>query len=283
MIGRKAIFGVCMLCVLAVSALAAQGATAVTKGTTAFTCKEKKEPVGPGFSKAHCRPADAVSTGAKYEHVAIPEHTTTEITGTNAKTSAETTQSSVWRLKTVVAGLEVELSATGLHAEGWATNAIDPTGEHYVHGTGSAVFTGVAVTKPAGKGCKVFTDDDSGPEPKEGAEGVVDTEPLVATTTQQGDFLKFQPDEGDVLASFWITCTPKFPALEGTWQVTGSVKGVPDGATVNFTHAETTAQGTLKVKGNKAGLEGSVTFSGRDPELKETIYTPLSATTVETP
>lgn len=283
MTARRAITGLCMFCALAFSGFAVQGAAAATKGTTAFTCKEKKEPGGAGFSKAHCRPADAVSTGAKYEHVAIAESTTTEVTGTNAKTSAETTASSVWRLKSVVAGIEFEISATELHAEGWATNAKDPTGEHYVHGTGSAVFKGVAVTKPAGKGCKVFTDDHSGPEPKEGAEGVIDTELLKATTTGQGDFLKFEPDEGDVLATFWVTCTPKLPALEGTWEVTGSVKGVPDGATVNFTHTETTTQGTLKVKGNKAGLEGSVTFSGRDPALSETVYTPLSPTTIETP
>ena len=56
-----------------------------------------------------------------------------------------------------------------------------------------------------------------------------------------------------------------------------------DGSTIICTHTNTTEQNTLKISGLKAGIEGTVTIVGRDPELKETVYTPLSPTTVETP
>jgi hypothetical protein len=134
------------------------------------------------------------------------------------------------------------------------------------------------VTKPAGKGCKVTTDDHSG-TPKEGAETVVDTEQLRVTTEGQGDFLKIEPATGTNLATFWITCsTPKVPALEGTWSITGSLKCPVEGATVVCDHNEITAQNTLKAKGAKAGYSGKLTISGK--AKGESTFFPLSATTV---
>jgi hypothetical protein len=249
---------------------------AATHGTTGFTCKKKKEKGGAGFSRAHCASADVVSEGAEYEHVAIAENTTTEVKGSNAKTSGETTTSTIVKFKSVVAGSEVELQATGWEGSGSMENRRDAeTGEHYVQEEGSLTFTGVTVTKPAGKGCKVLTGAG-------GAEGTVDTNQLSVTSKGQGDALKFQPKEGTTFLNFTLSAC-SVGALNGTVTVTGSLTGNPDGAVVSFSHSKVTEQGTLKCGSQKAGLEGIVTISSRDPILEETEFTPLSVTTVETP
>ncbi|HET7444122.1 MAG TPA: hypothetical protein VFJ57_05630 [Solirubrobacterales bacterium] len=271
---RRATIVVCALCAFAFSAIAAQSALGVTKGTTAFTCK--KVGIGGTFTKPHCRTTD-VGAG-EYAHLPVPEGTTTEITGTNAKTVGETLETAPWKLKTVVAGVEVELQAANVSALGWAENAKDPSGEHYIRGTGMIVFNGVTVTKPAGNNCVAYTDEAG----VKGKAGRIDTRALKATTTEQGDFVKFEAAEGEVLANFFVECAVPLPAIEGTWGVTGSVKGAPNGATINFTHPETTAPNTLKAKGAKAGIEGSLTVSGKDGLAGDTEFTPLSATTVET-
>lgn len=269
MTGRKSLAALCMLCALGFSAIAVQSAAGASKGTTAFTCVSvtpAKETAG--FSKSHCKAEDAVSTNANYEHVAVAANTATEIKGTNSTTMT---------LKTIQAGVTVELQASGLSGEGWMENALDAgTGEHYVRDEGKTVFTGVTVTQPAGKGCRVFTDN----EGSEGAEGALDTNTLAVTSTGQGDRLKFSPAAGEVFATF-IMAGCSNGSLNGTWQITGSLTGVPDGATVNFSHTEGTSEGTLKARGQKAALGGTVAISSKDP-LDETFH-PLSVTTVETP
>jgi hypothetical protein len=263
------------LCLLLLSAFSAQSVFA-SKGTTAFTCRN----VGGGsqeFKDAHCKEATG---GGNFAHIAVAEGTKTEATASNEKTAGETTETTPAKLKSVIAGIEFEISAAGAHGEGFVTNAKDPiTGEHYAHGTGSIVFTGVEVIKPTGKGCKVFTDEGG----KKGKEGTVDSRLLKATTKEQGDFVKLEPDEGNVVATYFVECTVKMPALEGIWEVLGSFKGVPSRATLNFTDSEITAQNTLKSKGVKAGIEGSFTISGRDTASGDVEFSPISATTVETP
>lgn len=133
---------------LALCAIGAQGASAI-KGTTAFTC----EPVIPapgtaGFSKAHCKNEDKVETKANFEHVEVEQGQTTEITATNEGTGSGTSLTSAWHFKSVVGGIVIELIATGVHAEGTLTNAVDPSLEHYASGEGTVTFTGVAVTTP---------------------------------------------------------------------------------------------------------------------------------------
>jgi hypothetical protein len=273
--GRRAIVGLCMLCALVVSAFAAQSASATeSKGTTAFTCK----PVIPaketkGFSKAHCKPEDAVNTEAKFEHVEIPESTTTKITGNNKDTEGKAVHST---LVSTAFGATVELTAKTLTGEGWMTNAKDPTtGEHYAHGEGTITYTDVTVVKPAN--CVVDTHDGT---LTPGPSGIVHTEPLKATTKGQGDRLKFEPKEGTTFAKFWITgagCP-----FNQTFTVTGSVNAPVDGATTNATEADTTSQNTLKLNGAKAGISGTLTIEGKDEVAKDTTYEPLSATTVET-
>src|SRR5262249_34057996 len=126
------------------------------------------------------------------------------------------------------------------------------------------------VAKPAGKGCKI------------GGKELV-TKTLTGTTTGQGDNMKITPKEGEVIAEFIIegcSGSKALEALNGLYVVTGAVSGAVNGATVTFTAAATTAQGTLKFRGQNAGLDGSLTFAGR--VAPEATYTPLSATTVTT-
>lgn len=278
--GRRAVIGLCMLCALAFSAFAAQGAAAASNGTTAFTCVK-----GKGTLRGeHCLTTGTAA--AEYGHVEIAENTTTELTGGNEKTKNETTESAPSILKETIGGVELELKATTVSGTGTMENKKDPvTGEHYAEGSGTIVYSNVEVVKPAGKECEVFTDEEfpvgSG-KFIEGAKGTIDAK-VKATTKAQGDFVKFEP-QGTAFATFWVTCTLKqVPALEGTWEITGSVKCPVNGATILCTHAETTTQNTLFGKGNKAGLEGALTLKGRDPILKEVNYTPLSTTTVATP
>lgn len=271
MSASRAIASLCLVASLACGALAAPGAAA--EGTTAFTCK-KVTPAEhtAGFKDAHCK--NATAAFADYEHFEIKEGTTTEVSATNNKTGEEV---SVWKLTTAVAGVEVEFQATALAAQGSMTNSISGV-EHIASGTGTATFTGVKVTKPAGKGCIVKTDELPGKTP--GPEAVVDTRLLNATTAGQGDAIKLEPNAGQVIASFFVEkCT--LPTLNKTYEVTGAVKSTNvNGATIEFTHEQTTKQGTLKVNGQSAGIEGTLTSSGRDPALGETQYTPLSTTTI---
>ncbi len=272
--GRKAVVGLCLLCALAFSAVAAQSAMA-SKGTTAFTCK--KTGAGGTFAKAHCKPGEAAG---EFSHVAVTQDTTTEITGTNANTNAETNGPEPTILKTVVSGVEVEIKSTIVSGSGSMTNKIEKagegvTGEHFIHGTGKIKYAGASMLKPAK--CSLEKTE-------------YETKELTATTTAQGDTLKFQPKEGTVFIEFTVVGAECPAGLKGNYPVSGSVAGTPEGATTTFIHGSkepatgTTGQGTLKVRNvNVAGVEGKLTISGRDPTLGEVTYTPLSATTVETP
>lgn len=267
MTGRKAIVGLCILCALAFSAFAAQSALAV-KGTTLFTCK--KEGPGHSFTKAHCKSGDFSPGNGEYEHVTFAEGTTTEFTGTNAGNGSDTKTTILTKLKSVSSGVAIEFQAAEVHWVGWLTNAKDAiTGEHYFHGRFKVTHKGVAVTAPKEKGCKV-----------KGGE-IVSNE-LEATTAGKGDAVTISPVSGSAVESITVEgCS--IPALNKEYKLEGSINCPMDGSTIECTHANTTEQGTLTLSGQKAGLEGTVTIVGRDPTLKETIYTPLSPTTVETP
>lgn len=280
MTGRRAIVGLCMLCALAFSAFAAPSASAATKGTTAFTCKKKPVKGGAGFSKEHCRTVDAVSSEAEFEHKEITEETTTEITGGNTTTNNE---KEVALLKSTQAGIAEELSANIVEKDpetsAWMKNRKDPTtGEHYIEGEGNLTYTEVFVTKPAGNECKVFG------KAAEQTPNSITTERLLATTKGQGDAIKFTPAAGTVFAKFFIAGC-KTAALNGEYKVEGSLVAEVDGATIRTLESNITTQGNLKLRGQKAGLEGVLTIRGTDTEAgdKEGEDTALSATTVETP
>lgn len=266
MSGRKAIVGLCVLCSLAFVAIAAPNASAL--GTTAFTCKKVTPAVGTaGFSDAHCK--SAVSSNAEYEHVEIKENTTTEITGTSDRTAA----CEPWILRSVSSGVELELRSKCVHITSGTLHNVKVGEEHVATGTARLTYTEVEVLKPKEKGCEVFTD-----EGVKGAKGMVGTEELTTTTAGQEMAAKSQPPAGKPFASFIVEgCT--IGALNHTYEVTGSIKTTSiNGATWEYTEANTTEQGTLKLSGQKAGIEGVLTIKGKHPELDKE-YTPISATT----
>lgn len=260
MIRQRTLIGACMLCALILSAVGAQSASAV--GTTGFTCKEKKEPGGAGFSDAHCR--SEVATGAKFEHVAIPEGTKTEGRVTNEKTASETTASTPAILAGSLSGVQVELQATSTLGIVSGTNKKTAEGEMFIEGTGSTTYTGVTVTKPAGKSCVV-------------KEGKIVTNELRGTSLGQGMEGKLEPASGETFASIVIEkCT--VAALNNTFPITGSIKCPNSGATISCTESAVTAQGTLKFGGNKAGVGVSTTATARANSAEA--FTPVSATTI---
>ena len=263
MTGRRSIIALCTLCALASCGIAAQAARAAT-GTTGFTCKETG--AGGTFSDAHCKTSQA---GGKFKHEQIPANTETEFTGSNETTGGVTEP---WKLKATIAGVPLTLTATGLTATGWWTGAIDVfPPEPYAHGSGKLHFSGVTASA---SGCKVYEDS----EGTKGTEGVITTPTLTWSTTGVGMALLIAAVESNVVARFILEgCTTS--SQNGTYTLTGSFKGVPTGTTVNFTHAATTEQNTLKLNGAiKAGIEGVLTPKVRANSSQS--FTPLSLTTV---
>ncbi|HEV7564125.1 MAG TPA: hypothetical protein VGO24_11565, partial [Solirubrobacterales bacterium] len=224
--------------------------------------KEKKEPGGAGFSDQHCKVG--VGSGAKFEHVPVPENLTTEGRVTNTTTGGET---QVARLLSTQSGVQEELQATGTLGEATGENKKAANGEHFIEGTGTTTYTGVTVTKPAGKGCKVKG-------------GEVKTNLLRGTSAGQGMEGKLEPAVGETFAEFTMEgCT--VAALNGIYKVTGSIKCSGEGATVLCTHNATTEQGTLRLRGQKAGVEVNTTATARANNTEA--FTPGGVTTVETP
>ncbi len=278
MTGHRTIVGLCMLCALALSAIAAQGASAATNGTTVFTCKEPGPgdiTIGTAFTtNSHCKDTDT-NAAEKFRHVEVPEKTKTEITGTTENTAGEPTSSS---LHSVISGVEIEftfplghiLYENAAKEKSWLTNAKDPTtGEHYVHGEATLTFTEPFIKKPAGKGCKV-----------KGADLTFNK--VKFTSKGQGDAIKFEPAIGTVFTTFEIEgCS--IAALNGVYEIKGSIIGEPDGATLNFDRTKTTAQKTFTLRGQACGLSSSLTIKGTDKAKGDVTDTALSVTTVETP
>lgn len=257
----KAAVGVCVLCAFALSAVVAQSAAGAIKGTTGFTCKEKKEAGGAGFSDAHCK--TAVGTGAKFEHVGIPEGVTTEGRVTNTLTGGATEPAF---LHSVQSGVELELKATETVGEALGSNKVNAEGEHFAEGTGKTTYSGVTVVKPAGKGCVVKG-------------GEIVTKELRGTSLGQGMEGKLTPASEETFATFTIEgCT--IAALNGVYEVKGSINCSGQGSTVICDRTATTAQKTLKLRGQTAGVSVTTTATGRKNSTEP--FTPLGVTTVET-
>lgn len=258
---RRTVWGLSILCALLVNGVAVQGASAA--GTTAYTCVATFS--GAQFTENHCK--TSAGGGAGFHHVAIANNTTTEVTA----------GSGTVQLKATVGGILVELEASPISAFGWMENR-EEGGEMYADGQGSATFLGATVASPVAKGCEVFSDVIGKP----GTAGIVFSAPgLTGTTKGQGDAVKLQPTFGEALATFWIQNCKGSAALEALnkqYTVTGSLKGMSNGATLNFGHTETTSQNTLKLNGAiKAGFAGSLTIEGRANSGQ--FYTGLSPTT----
>ena len=215
------LIGICICVAFVISGLSAQSATALRWYTCSDTAAVKD------FSNATCSKKETPKT---FGHTAIPVGELT--VGMDISTTA-------LLLKGTHAGVKLAVKA----AEVTGTNNISnlETTEAYAHGEGSLIFEGVTVTEPAGKGCKVKG-------------GSFTSNKLETTTLKQGEFLLFQPASGTVIAEFTVEgCSVS--SLNTTYQLDGSFKGVPSGATIALTHTEITAQGTLTLGGLPAGIE----------------------------
>jgi len=274
MTGRRAIFGLCMLCAMAFSAIAAQGAAAET-GQTAFTCVSTA--TTKQFSSEHCVPGE---TGTAFGHVAITEETHAKLS--NEKTNTTTTGPTNTTLKETIAATNLELESTGA-VEGLGTLKNQEVGgvmQGFAQSDANGItFNGVNVVAPAGKGCKVFEDNNG----VKGAQGVVKTKPVKGHTSVAKEVIggvetevhsvTIEPVTAPVFATFFIECEPgKVPAeLEGTWEVTGTLQCPTHGATIVCEHNTVTEQKVLKGKGAKAGLAGKATITaGKFPVTEPT-------------
>ena len=123
------------------------------------------------------------------------------------------------------------------------------------------MLSGVTVTAPLGKGCSVVSVPVTSGE--KATAGIVHTKELNIGNVGFAGRLQFAaPVGGGTLAEFEVVgCSVK--ALNHAYQLTGSVSGSNSGATTNFTHANSTEQGTLFLFGQKAGVEGSLTVKGQ--------------------
>lgn len=74
----------------------------------------------------------------------------------------------------------------------------------------------------------------------------------------------FQPKTGSEFVKIKIkNCS--VGALNNEFSVTGNLKATPNGATFTTTHVGVTARNPLKIGGNKAGLQGSLTLGMSTP------------------
>jgi hypothetical protein len=252
-----------------VGAFAAQSASAATKGTTLFTCSSSA--AVKDFKSEHCVPGES---GSAFGHTAVAENTATPFTASNEKTDAETKGSTLWKLKTTVAGSATETVATGIHLTGTLENAKEASGEHKIVGKGIVLkFTGVTENL---LGCVVTGIP--------GGVGTIESTKLTATTAGQGDAIRLAPESGNLITEYSLTngggggC----PWGEFISKLVGSIVCKPNGATINCSHSEITAAKSLRcgsVTGPLVGLEGKMTVTGGMEKEKTT---PLSVTTVET-
>jgi hypothetical protein len=213
------------LCMLCALAISAVAAQSAF-AEKAYTCA----PGGSTFSDALC-----TSAGSGFGHVEL----------TKAETSI-TGQGAVTKLKSVQSGVTLELQSTELTGTGSMKN----NAGGWAEGTGVITYKGVTVTAPAGKGCSVTG-------------GQVVTNKLAATTEGLTKELKFTPASGETFAEFTVSgCS--ISALNHAYTAKGSVKGTTNGGKTEFTHAGTTAQGTLSLSGQKAGIEGTLEIKGEN-------------------
>jgi len=258
MIGRRSVIGLSLLCALLLSAIGVANASAA--GTRAFTCKPGS--TLPGFKDEHCTEAAKSASEVKFVHSEIPPGTATKFKATNNETGTTT---SLQILKGTLAGVEVELSATGAVAEGTITNK-EVSGVMQNIGEGITVkYTGVKVTKPAGLGCKVKNEE-------------LTTNSLKSTTaegtTPATTGAVFSPTSGTEFISIPLEgCSVE--GLNKAFPVTGSATGDPHGATLEFTKESTK---NLVFGGAAASLTGKIT-TRMAPTTPPTEENPITYTT----
>lgn len=240
---RKPAIGIAVLFVLVLSAVSAASASA---SETLYTCVQVEG--GVTMFGPHCL---SVSTGdiTRYKHVEWSQSTTTFV-ATNANTAESTKASRSSFLKSTLLGINTEVACTAVEGSGTISNKeeiFEKEIEMFGHATGKLTFSGCVVNLPAGKGCKVKG-------------GAITTEEITVRTRSVGLEAEVKPAkvEGKFATITIEGCSTE--ALNNSFPVTGSFKVQMNGATLTSTHAEVTTQNTLKIGGQKAGLDGAVTI-----------------------
>jgi hypothetical protein len=265
MIGRRAVIGLSLLCALVFSAIAAPGAMAETKTATAFTCVPAEG--GAGFSKEHCREADAVSSGAKFKHAEIPPGEWTATHASNEKTAEETKASTNGVVTATVGGLKATITCKKITVTGEIENFEDPVtkamdikGRKGVIHASECVLSGALATI---EGCKVENETIITNE--------LDGTSLVGTMEAESS------PPGGVFATIRLTGCKTKSLNETGLSVTGTMKGIGDGATGETTVASSSG---LKVAGQSASLTSKVTVRMTNGT---TLENPISGTTIIDP
>ena len=217
-------------------------------------CVKKAKVEGVGFSKAHCKAADAVASGAEFEHKEIGVVTNTKITATNEKNGAATATTVKPILKGKIAGVGATLEATGMATSGTLSNVAGPPMK--VTGKFTIKFTGVKLTEGP-KGCKVVGE-------------VVNTTELSGESLKETMEVEFKPPASGIFAEFSLESCEQ-AANNGPYKVQGTAKAIADGATLETTAASTA---NLKLAGQAATFTSVSTLSMEGGN-------PLSVTTFE--
>jgi len=151
-------------------------------------------------------------------------------------------------LKATTGGVTITLTSSSLEGSGEIENA---TGGE-IKGTGTITYLGVA----ANHSCLV-----------NGSATSSITTKLLKETGVSTTELKFEPNSGSTIAEFTLSSCA-ISALNKTWVISGVVVGTFNGAEVEFSHAGTTTQGTLKANTSiAAGLEGGLLIVGANGNL----------------
>jgi hypothetical protein len=226
MIGRKAVVGLSLLSALVFCAFAASSSPAAI---TAYTCVKKVEVGGEGFSKEHCKPSDAVKTGATFEEKTIAADTPTEIEVTNAKTSTDTSTFVHARLEGLAAGIKTDITCETVEGTGSLTNNSNGGGTMTVTGKVAVKFRNCKTElteAPKPNACKV----EEPIEAKANYSSVVEGAEMYARFEQEVGIpfatLKFVNNGAE-------TCPAALKIAEG-FKVTGNATAEEDGATLRF-------------------------------------------------
>jgi hypothetical protein len=251
MIGRRAGIGLSLLCALVFCAVAAPNASA---GRTLFTCVKGGT---KDFSDEHCTKEVTPGLGA-FGHLAIEGGTSTNYVSTNTVTLKETSNAV---FKTTLAGTKGEIVCAKSKEEGTATNELVKTVGQSVGSKISFKYSECTVTKPAGEGCKVKG-------------GAFEFPNLKSTTFEKEEEVEFgvlySPTEGTKLGELVIEGC-KIKEMNKGYEVAGSLRAIPEGATTKF--IELVTEKTLTISGQKASLLHQTTMRmappPKEPEKEE--------------
>jgi hypothetical protein len=249
---QKTIGVLSLLCAIAACAVSAGSAAA--SGTTLFSCFEggaKKD-----FADTHCTKAVTPGTG-KFGHLEILPGVGTELSASNASTKNETKEAERAVLSSVAGGLETEIVCTTVSANWQFAENFEVGGEMHVRAVNQKEkYSGCTVSKPVAQGCIVKF-------------GEFETNSLKGES--EGMTLKFSPTEGTVIAVITLEAC-KTAGLNKSYNLTGSFKATPEGATLNI-NIPRNAESSLEFGGQKAGLVSKTTLrmQGGDPVAFTTI------------